>query len=136
MNLDLADDGQYALAMSEADRIFLGYSLILAHTHTGEVEYEIATGRSKDAGDAFREGWRLTGDRAAGYVLTLAQSDLAFVLASLRLCVTHVPSDEYEIVIGRRQTDSAEELSDLTRRADVQGTGRRPGRRRTAGGGK
>lgn len=118
MNLELTDDGEYALSLSGAERRFLVRSLITAQTHTGDAEYEIATGHAKDDDEDYLKIWRLTGDKAGGYVLTLAQSELNFVLVSLRLCVTHVSSAEYEIVIGARQADSAEQLSDLEDQAE------------------
>jgi len=119
VRLALTDAGEYTLALSVADRVFLVSSLIMSQTHTGDAEYEIVTGRSKDAGDAYLQGWRLTGSEGDGYALDLSQPDLDFVFRSLRLCVTHVSDAEYEIVIGRRRQESAAELSDLEDQAEA-----------------
>lgn len=119
MTLTLADDGEYVLALSAAERIFLVASLTTSQTHTGDAEYEITIGRSKSAADRDRDAWRLTEDEVGGYLLHLTQSELGFILASLRLCVTHVSDAEYEIVIGRRRPDSATELTDLEDQAEL-----------------
>lgn len=119
MRLALTDTGEYALALPAADRAYLVSSLIMSRTHTGDAEYEIATGRSKGAGDAYLGDWRLTGGGNDGYVLTLSQSDLDFVFRSLRLCTTHVSDAEYEIVIGRPRQESAAELTDLEDQAEL-----------------
>jgi hypothetical protein len=108
MNLDLTDDGEYVLSLSEADRHFLVRSLITAQTHTGDAEYEIATGHAKDDDEDYLKVWRLTGDKADGYVLTLAQSELNFVLVSLRLCVTHISVADDDALAGRLATETAE----------------------------
>lgn len=118
MKLTVTDGGEYALSLSKADRTFLVHSLITSQTHVGDVEYEIVTGWSKSVADSHRDAWRMAPDEAGGYVLTLAQSDLNFVLTSLRLCITHVSDAEYEIVIGRRRQDSANELAYLEDQAE------------------
>ena len=119
MKLTLTDDDEYALTLSEADRVFLVYSMAMSQTHIGDAEYEIATGWSKSAADRHRDAWRLAADNAGNHLLTLAQSDLNLILISLRLCITHVSDAEHEIVIGRRKQDSANELTDLEDQAEL-----------------
>lgn len=118
MKLTLTDTDEYALSLSEAERVFLTYSMVMSQTHVGDVEYEIVTGWPKSVADSHRDAWRMVADEAGGYVFTLAQSDLNFVLTSLRLCVTHVSDAEYEIVIGRRRQDSVNELAYLEDQAE------------------